>query len=159
MTGAEAFEQNVRHRIARLPKLSRQELLALWKEVYGGKAPVVIRRELLIPFLAYRIQERAWGGLKPSTRAELRRISRALDKGDANAKPIMTRQIKPGTRIGRLWRGKWHEVLITESGFEHCGLSYGSLSQVARKITGTQWSGPAFFGLRKARPARGDSDE
>jgi hypothetical protein len=59
----------------------------------------------------------------------------------------------------RHWRGKPHEVLVTDSGFEYCGRSYSSLSQIAREITGTQWSGPAFFGLKKARSMRGQSDE
>jgi hypothetical protein len=49
----------------------------------------------------------------------------------------------------RQWHGQTHEVLVIESGYEYRGTGYRSLSQVVRKITGTRWSGPAFFGLNK----------
>ena len=72
----------------------------------------------MIPFLAYKIQENAYGGLKPSTRAELRRIGRALETGSGSLTPDMRPRTKPGTRMVRHWRGKPHEVVVTESGFE-----------------------------------------
>jgi hypothetical protein len=54
-----------------------------------------------------------------------------------------------GTKLLREWRGLTHEVTVIEGGYEHQGKRYRSLSAVARAITGTQWSGPLFFGLRK----------
>lgn len=133
----------------------RQRLLEMWQEWYGKDAPSGIRRELLVPFLAYRIQEKAHGGLKPSTRAELRRVARVLEKNPASPTRICRPKPKPGTRIVRQWHGQTHEVLVTESGYEYRGASYRSLSQIVRKITGTRWSGPAFFGLNAANSVSG----
>jgi hypothetical protein len=150
---------DIQAEIAQLSTYSREQLLRKWHELYRSARAPSIRRELMIPFLAYKIQENAYGGLKRSTRAELRRINRALESGSGSVTPDLRPRTKPGTRIVRHWRGKPHEVVVTESGFEYCGKSYGSLSQIAREITGTQWSGPAFFGLKKARIARGHSGE
>jgi Protein of unknown function (DUF2924) len=150
---------DIRAEIAALRTFSRKQLLQKWHELYGGAPAPSIRRELMIPFLAYKIQEDTYGGLKPSTRAELRRIGRALETGSGSLTPNLRPRTKPGTCIVRHWRGKPHEVLVTEAGFEYGGTSYDSLSQIAREITGTQWSGPVFFGLKKTRTARGQSDE
>jgi len=125
-------------------------LLELWVTVYRKAAPQGIRRELLVPFLAYRIQENAQGGLKPSALAELRRIARALDRNRTSNEPLGRPRIKTGTRLFRQWRGHTHEVFVTESGYAYQQVSYRSLSEIARRITGTRWSGPAFFGLKKA---------
>lgn len=136
--------------IAKLRVLSRSELLDLWQELYNKAAPPGIRREILVPFLAYRIQENAYGGLKPTALAELRRIARALDRNRRSNEPLGRPRIKPGTRLFRQWRGHTHEVFVTESGYEYRQVSYRSLSEIARRITDTRWSGPAFFGLKKA---------
>jgi hypothetical protein len=136
--------------IAKLRTLSRSELPDRWQKLYNKAAPPGIRREILVPFLAYRIQENAHGGLKPTALAELRRIARALDKNRMSNGPLVRPQIKTGTRLFRQWRGHTHEVFVTESGYEYRRVGYRSLSEIARKITGTRWSGPAFFGLKKA---------
>lgn len=104
---------------------------------------------MLIPFLAYRIQENTYGGLKPSTRAELRRIARLLEPSRGPGKRPVRSRLKPGTRIVRTWRGAAHEIFVADSGIEYQGTTYRSLSEIARKITGTRWSSPAFFGLNK----------
>jgi hypothetical protein len=135
--------------ITKLNTLSRQQLLEMWQKLYQKAAPTGIRRELLVPFLAYRIQEQAYGGLKPSTRSELRRIARNLEKPTGSNERRTRIRIKPGTRLVRDWRSETHEVAVTETGFEYRGSNYSSLSKIACKITGTRWSGPAFFGLNK----------
>ena len=56
--------------------------------------------------------------------------------------------LKPGTRLVRRWKGGNHVVTVEPTGFEYRGIHYESLSQIARLITGTRWSGPLFFGLR-----------
>jgi hypothetical protein len=113
----------------------------------------------MVPFLAYRLQEEAYGGLKPATRSKLLRIARALEKAPSSNQLILQPGTKPGTRIFRQWRGESHEVLVTESGYEYRGAKYESLSGIARKITGTRWSGPAFFGLKQGSPAQDRSDD
>jgi hypothetical protein len=150
---------NIRGQIAKLHTLPRQQLLSLWRKHYGRAAPQGIRRELIVPFLAYRMQENVHGSLKPSTRSELRRIARGLEKRTGSIRLRMLRRTKPGTRFFRQWRGKTHEVVATESGYEYCGTTYHSLSEIARKITGTRWSGPAFFGLNGARSVRGHNND
>jgi hypothetical protein len=149
---------DVTRKLAQLRTLSRQELLGLWQELYRKAAPQGMRRELLVPFLAYRIQENAYGGLKPSTRAELRRIARNLDRSKGSAEIRARTRIKSGTRLIRRWRGETHEIVVADSGYEYRGTTYRSLSKIACEITGTRWSGPAFFGLNKGTSVAGQSN-
>jgi hypothetical protein len=149
---------DISNQIDRLRTLPRQELFDLWRDVYGRKAPHAIRREILVPFLAYKIQENAYGGLKPATRAELRRMARALER-NRSSRPLNRLRIKPGTRLFRQWRGQMHEVFVTESGYEYRGVGYRSFSEIARKITGARWSGPAFFRLKNVNSAPGSRDD
>jgi hypothetical protein len=145
---------NIARQIGQLRTLARQQLLDLWQSLYRKSAPQGIRRELLIPFLAYKIQEDAYAGLKPSTRAELRRIARYLERPTGSSKPKVRPRIKSGTRLIRRWRGETHEVVVAESGYEYRGVTHKSLSKIAREITGTRWSGPAFFGLNSIGTTR-----
>ena len=71
---------DIADQIAQLRGFSRQQLLEMWQKLYRRAAPLGIRREIMVPFLAYKIQEDAYGGLKPATRAELRRIARGLEE-------------------------------------------------------------------------------
>src|ERR1700688_4373656 len=119
--------------IAQLGTLSRPQLLDMWQELFQRAAPPGIRRELLVPFLAYRMQEHAYGGLKSSARSELRRIARDLEKSAGSTRLILRPKIKAGTRLLREWRGQTHEVITTESGYEYRGVGYRSLSEIARK--------------------------
>ena len=145
---------NISGQIAKLPALSRWQLLDMWQKLYRRTASNGIRRERMVPFLAYRIQENAYGGLKPSTRSEPRRIARSLVRSTASSELILRPRIKLGTRILRQWRGETHEVVVTSSGYEYRSASYASLSEIARQITGTRWSGPAFFGLNGTKSPR-----
>ena len=145
--------------IAKLPGLTRVQLLELWQKLHRRAAPPGIRRELMVPFLGYKIQENAYGGLKPSTRSQLRRIARDLEKSAASPELKIQHKLKTGTRIFREWRGQTHEVVVTESGYEYVGVGYRSLSEIARKITGARWSGPAFFRLKGTRAIRSGDDD
>jgi hypothetical protein len=131
-----------------IPKLGRKALQALWEELFGSPPHPKLRRELLIPILIYRTQEKALGGPKPSTERRLRTIAADLATGKNQLS-----QINPqvGTRLVREWQGKVHEVATVKGGFLYKGQQFRSLSEVARIITGTRWSGPAFFGLKKSK--------
>jgi DUF2924 family protein len=153
------MDPEITNQIAQLRSLSRQELLDLWQKLYRKAAPQGIRRELMVPFLAYKIQENAYGGLKPATRCKLRRIARELEKSATLPKLRIQPKIKPGTCLLRHWRGEGHEVRVTNSGYEYRGASFSSLSPIARQITGTRWSGPAFFGLRNGNLVRGGAHD
>jgi hypothetical protein len=99
----------------------------------------------MLPILAFRIQEIAHGGLKPETKAKLDDIASALNP---KAQNDACRRFKAGTRLVREWKGKVHEVVITADGYKYLDETYKSLSPIACRITGTHWSGPAFFGTR-----------
>lgn len=144
--------------IAVLQNMDTAALLALWNRSVGTPAPRRISRDLLLLALAYHKQEQMEGGL---SEAALKRLAGLADRdGDDGTPPPPLPQLRPGTRLVREWRGEAHQVTVLEDGFEYREMNYRSLSQIARSITGTQWSGPLFFGLRKANGSgRESSDE
>jgi Protein of unknown function (DUF2924) len=98
----------------------------------------------MLPILAFRIQELSQGGLPAQTQVRLTETIGMLRTPSRD----VPRRSRPGTRIVREWKGKVHEVTITDSGFEYEGETFKSLSLIACRITGTHWSGPAFFGTK-----------
>ena len=124
---------------------SLDELWREWRRLYNNDAPR-ISRDLLILGIAYRRQEIAHGGLGKATLRKLKTLAKTLcTTGRVGATPSLT--LKPGARLVREWRGRTHTVTVTEDGFEYGSVSYASLTKIAKKITGTHWSGPRFFGL------------
>jgi Protein of unknown function (DUF2924) len=144
---------DVSERLKSLPGLDKPDLCKLWSELLKEPFPVGVRRELLVRILAYRLQEQAFGGLSPRSHRRLRHIAAHIESGKANPTPEPQR-IKAGTRLIREWQGKKHVVTATRTGYEYQGTQCGSLSEIARHITGTRWSGPLFFGLKAAGPKR-----
>lgn len=138
-----------------LPKMGRDVLCKQWQEVFNKPAPEGVRKELLVRVLAYRIQEQAYGGLSTQSRRRLDEIAAAMSSGDPKSAISNVVTAKPGTQLIRSWKGKTHAVSIEESGYQYDGRRYRSLSQIARHITGTQWSGPLFFGLKSRKTAKG----
>lgn len=153
--------ESLTRELARLPTLDRATLVERWRELYRTEPPARIGSGFLISAIAYRLQEQAFGGLKPATRRYLEKVAETTTRkhmscknGDAVPKIVApTATIKPGTRLLREWHGVTYEVLVLENGVQCNGAQYRSLSEVARAITGTQWSGPLFFGLKKKRVA------
>jgi len=145
---------DVSEKLNSLPEMNKAALGALWREHFGAPPPEQTRRDLIIRILAYRIQEQAFGGLTSSIRRRLRQFASAFER-DPQASIPHTRTIKPGTRLIREWQGKSHKVTVANSGFEYDGQWYASLSEIARLITGTRWSGPLFFGLKVSAGRRG----
>lgn len=123
---------------AALAGVGLEPLRAIWRERFG--APPALRSpEILALMLAWRIQADREGGLDGDLRRAIRRPASA---------PAPT-ALTPGTRLTREWQGVRHEVVVEPDGrFRHRDELYRSLSQVARKITGSRWNGPRFFGLR-----------
>ncbi|HWH60446.1 MAG TPA: DUF2924 domain-containing protein [Terriglobales bacterium] len=134
-------------KIATLPGLSKAQLLPLWAENFTTPPPPKLRKQLMVPILAYRMQEREFGGLSHSARRRLQEIARTLPgKG---GRRLETSSAPPtGTKLIRVWRGQPYEVLATDEGYYYEGQRYSSLSKIAKVITGTHWSGPAFFGTK-----------
>ena len=127
--------------IAGLCGLSRADLVERWVELHGSPPIKTMTEGLLARGIAYELQVRQIGGLTPAERKALG----ALARGRTNPSPGA---LKAGTRLYRSWRGVTQEVLVLERGYGWRGKSYASLSEVARAITGTRWSGPRFFGLQ-----------
>src|SRR4051812_36132107 len=135
--------------IGRLPDLGLPDLRNRWKMLFGHPAPKSLRRNFLARAVAYQMQVEAYGGLSVATKRRLREIANAVRNGDANAIPGSGR-IKPGTQMIRQWQNTTHTVTALAEGFEWNGRTYKSLSAVANGITGTNWNGFAFFGIKRA---------
>jgi len=141
-----------REALARLPELGLGELRQQWRALYKSAASPHLSRELLLRAVAYRMQEVAFGGLRPEHRRQFRQIVEEFNQtGEVRRRARL--ELKSGTRLVREWRGRTYEVLVLDDGFSWQGTEYRSLSAIARKITGTAWSGPLFFGLKQNRPA------
>jgi hypothetical protein len=120
-----------------------------WEAVFGCPPPLRSRADLLRRVLAFEAQAELLGGAD-----HIRRRLGRLARGEADSGARTTTRLKSGTRLVREWQGEVHQVTVLEDGFEYRGTRHRSLSEIARLITGTRWSGPLFFGLRKAGAAR-----
>jgi Protein of unknown function (DUF2924) len=142
--------------IAALPTLSAQELRVVWRGLRCGEPTAGSSRDLMLREIAYKMQERAHGGLAPAVKRRLRTLAEEFEANGVGAlapAPLL----KPGTRLLREWGGKTHAVIVLDDGFEYDGERHQSLTQIARRITRAHWSGPRFFGLRKTAAPSVDS--
>ncbi len=147
---AHPASEGLTEKLVALADLDAASLRREWRRLYRSHPPLHIRRDLLVLAIAWKLQERVYGGLTAAQKRRLADIAEELRKnGDLSAGPAI--RLKPGLRLVREWRGATHDVLVLEDGFEWNGTRRLSLSAIAREITGTQWSGPRFFGL-KPRP-------
>jgi hypothetical protein len=140
-------------RLAALKTTPTPQLKAQWRELFDSEPPPFNRR-YLESRLAYRIQELAYGGLKPETVKRLEALGEQMDGGDRRKSRIRA-DLTPivGTRLIREWKDVEHLVTVTAVGFDWQGRPYKSLSAIARAITGTRWNGWVFFGLKNHRRA------
>lgn len=120
-----------------------------WRDLFDSEPPPYNRR-FLEHRLAYRIQELAYGGLKPETVERLDALADELEGKLSKRRRVENRPIA-GTRLIREWKGVEHHVTVRTEDFEYQGRPYKSLSSIARVITGTRWNGPVFFGFRNQK--------
>jgi Protein of unknown function (DUF2924) len=145
----------VAHEIEDLKQATRSDLKERWRALYQTEPPRRIGRDLLVRALAYRIQERAFGGLKPSLRRLLAKVVTNSSGGrKIHVEPSL--MLKPGTVLLREWHGSQHQVIVRDDGIVFKGKTYKSLSQVAYRITGAKWSGPRFFGVKGSTHEQSD---
>ena len=137
-------------RLAALKTTPTPKLKEQWRQLFDSEPPAFNRR-YLESRLAYRIQELAYGGLKPETVRRLEKLGEELDGGN-KAKRQTRADTRPiaGTRLIREYQGVEHCVTVRDVDFEYQGRPYKSLSAIARAITGTQWNGLTFFGIKSA---------
>jgi hypothetical protein len=141
-------QEKVRARLKELEGMDRKALSQAWEDCYDTPPPPKTSRPLMIKAIAYKLQEKAFGGLSANAAKALGQIA---STGTASKGPTLgqTTKVKPGTRFIREWNGQLIEVLVDEGGrFIWNQSAYPSLSAIAREITGTRRNGPAFFGLR-----------
>jgi hypothetical protein len=151
-----------------LAALQQHDLHALrvrWRKLSRSSPPEHLPRALLLRLVAYKMQARVYGDLDPETARYLTRVAKArarrLKTGETRkpkapppVPPVPSPSgLKPGTLIGREYHGVIHRVVVVERGYRWQDATYTSLSDIARRITGTRWNGPRFFGLRSAKEA------
>ena len=123
--------------------MDREGLIAAWAEVFGTPVPKRLSRPFLRRFLAFEVQARERAGLP---RGFVAKLTKGAQLDQSASSPVL----KAGGRLIREWNGKTHVVHVIEGGFLWNGHRYGSLSPIARAITGARWSGPRFFGLKRS---------
>jgi len=133
--------------LARLATLSLARLRAEWQQTHR-EPPPSLSADLLRRALANRVQEQALGKMPSDLR---RRLDRLVDQLAATGEVAAERDVvlKPGTRLARDWHGRTHHVLVLDDGFLFEDRRYASLTRIACDITGANWSGPRFFGLKR----------
>ena len=161
-------KEQVEREILALDTLETKALRLRWASLYKRDPPAKIRSGLLKLGIAYRLQELAFGGLKPKTvrllrklaaelredRASRRNAAEAADMGLPARRVAHRPLLSTGTQLMREWNGSTEIVDVTREGLIWRGKTYRTLSAVAVAITGTKWSGPKFFGLVAAMPSR-----
>ena len=152
LTGAAPVD--VESAIAALNRLKIAELRQRWQAWLGEPPPRCQSGRVLRMLLAWRLQERRFGGFSVAAQ----RLLRDLTKPTAS-RPAKTASatLKRGTLLTREWKGVMHRVQVLDRGFAHDGVVFASLSEVARAITGTRWSGPRFFALRRREDGQRNS--
>ena len=136
-------------RLVALKTTPTPDLKKQWRELFDSEPPP-FNRQYLVSRLAYRIQELAYGGLKPETIQRLERLGEELDGGDRKKSRVRADTMPiAGTRLIREWQGVEQVVTVSVDGFEWQRRPYKSLSAIARAITGTRWNGLIFFGLKR----------
>jgi hypothetical protein len=129
-----------------LGSMSAADLRTEWIRLYRSQPPKKLSRNLL-----------KLGGLSATTKRQIGELAQAL-ASKADLAKARTVNLRPGARLIREWNGETHEVLVVADGYRWRGKTWRSLSVIAREMTGTQWSGPRFFGIGR-RPARSLGDE
>jgi hypothetical protein len=149
MSGSE----DLKNELAKLASgLGRAELQDRWRRLYGTDPPEQISRPLLARAIGHRMQTKAMGGLSFPARRALERASEQNDLKEGRTS--QERADQSGVVLVRVWHGETHQVTIVKDGVQYCGRRYRSLSEVARTITKTRWSGPRFFGLKAPEKKR-----
>lgn len=143
-----SFATNTVPDLSKLPDLSANELDALWRTHLGGSMPKQVPKFLQSRMLTYKLQVQQTGGLSKAASRFLDQVAIDLEAGREPSLPYPTEhRLKPGVVIMREHNGVHQRVMVLDEGFAWNGKSFGSLSAVAKAITGTNWNGQRFFGL------------
>lgn len=145
---------SIERQVDEIAKLNLPSLRQRWANAHGRPPPPGLYRDLMVRSLAYRLQAAVFGDLDDQAKRFLAKVAKEGKAAFDEDKP----PLKPGTVLVREWDRKLQRVIVLEQGFDWNGQRYASLSAVARAITGTNWNGFTFFGLRPRRSTRGHRD-
>jgi hypothetical protein len=148
LNGGNTMKLPIAQQLNALQELDSKALTIRWQKLFKTE-PKAMRREVMIADIAYQLQVKLYGGLNKTIKNKLERMAFSTQQ---QSQPKFT--LSYGTQLVREWNGTQHMVTVSEQGFEYKGKSYRSLSHIACEITGTRWSGPLFFGLKKQTAAR-----
>lgn len=150
---AKSQHEEIAVQIDEIQSLNKDQLRQRWEVMFKKPVPEALTKDLLARMIAYRIQEKAFGGLNRETE----KILESYVRGDKA--PIPQRRMKSGTVLLREYQGVRHTVTVADGGFIWNDKKYDSLTMIAKEITGSSWNGPRFFGLREKKKAgRSEAD-
>jgi hypothetical protein len=138
---APAAGTSLQEELAAVSAASLDQLRPRFRALYRAPAPDCLSRDMIARLVAHRLQEQRFSKLDRSLAEQVDRLGRGQEP---------RRRLKPGTVLVRQHDGSMHEVMVVPGGFLWNGETYASLSTIAKRITGTSWNGPRFFGLRTA---------
>jgi hypothetical protein len=143
----------IKNEIEELKSLSRDDLIKLWYKHFDEDLPNGTKNETLIKHIAWQMQVKKYGGYSSETLKQLKKLAKNLNnKSEINESDVKNSsrqilEIKSGTKLIREFKGKKHEVIVLDKGYNYNGRPYKSLSAIANEITGTRWNGKKFFGV------------
>lgn len=141
--------QVLEDQIAPLATMSLQDLQHEWRYWFKSAPPAGFSQDMLGRAIANRMQEKALGGLDAQTKRRLKALAARFEVEGGIGSGHRGLVLRPGTKLVRTWRSQTYRVLVLNHGFEYDGEVFNSLSKIANQITGSHWSGPRFFGLKK----------
>ena len=137
----------IKKKIEVAQSLDLESLRIAWCSKFRSDAPK-LSRDILLRMLIWRIQEQAFGGYDHPTETALRRHAGSDGNLGGNG---CGRHVRIGTVLVREYQGARHTVTVVPDGFVWQERSYTNLTKIAREITGVNWNGPRFFGLRQTK--------
>ena len=146
------IEHRLLQQIKQLELFTIPDLKLQWQELKGQKPAQFAKRSFLTQVIAWELQAKAFGGIEPSLHRLLIGLGSTKSPSTSGDQDPAPQKLGPGVKLIRAWRGENHQVIVTDRGFLWRDRAFKSLSIIAREITGTQWSGPVFFGLKKTKP-------
>lgn len=139
-------DPGIERQIVQIEEMSLTQLRVAWLKRFRTEPPKLKGRDFYVRVLCFRLQAERYGDHSPDVKRKLRDMAALLAK-DPKATLFPNPRLKAGIVLTRTFRGTVHQVMVQTEGYLYQGRVFATLSEVARHITGTNWSGPRFFGI------------